>query len=93
MLEPNGLRFIGGYGEAGCNSGGFSLSNGQPVRSIGGEGYTMSSIAMSHEIGHTLGLSHIDSFPNIMHSAALQFAGQPIGFTQRSIRDMKRCVK
>lgn len=92
MLEPNGLRYIGGYGEEGCNSGGFSLSNGQGVRSNGGEGYTMSAIAISHEVGHTLGLSHIDSFPNIMHSAALQFAGQPIGFTQRSVRDMKRCL-
>ena len=92
-IEPTGIRYIGGFGEAGCNTHGFSLSNGQPARSNGGEGYTMSAIAISHEVGHTLGLEHIDSFPNIMHSAALQFAGQDIGFTQRSIRDMKRCVK
>lgn len=93
MLEPSGLRYIGGFGEGGTCHGRFSLSNGAPVRSNGMEGLTMSSIALSHEVAHTAGAEHKDGIINIMHPAALQFSGQPIGFLQSTVYRMKRCLK
>lgn len=93
MLEPGGVRYIGGWGESGCNSHGISSSNGQAIRSNGLDGLEPSSIAMSHEVAHTLNAEHKDGVVNIMHPAALQFTGQPIGFLSSTIYRMKRCLK
>ena len=92
MQEPGGIRYIGGWGESGCNPRGVSSSNAQSVRSNGLDGLEPSSIAMSHEVGHTLNAVHNDKTSNIMHSAALQFTGQPIGFLSSTIYRMKRCL-
>lgn len=93
MLESGGVRYIGGWGESGCNSRGVSSSNGQAVRSNGLDGLEPSSIALSHEVAHTANAEHNDKTPNIMHSAALQFTGQPIGFLQSTIYRMRRCLR
>jgi len=93
MLESGGVRYIGGWGESGCNSRGVSSSNGQAVRSNGLDGLEPSSIALSHEVAHTANAEHNDKTPNIMHSAALQFTGQPIGFLASTIYRMRRCLK
>lgn len=97
MLELNGYRYLGGFAEGSCN-GRFSLSNAQRIRLSpdptvsGTESLTMSGIAFSHELAHTLNAEHNDKTPNIMHSAALQFSGQKIGFLQSTIYRMKRCL-
>lgn len=49
-------------------------------------------IAMAHEIGHLLGATHVDSAPNIMHSSALQFAGDSVSFLSRTIEQIKGCL-
>jgi len=87
------IRYIGGFAEGGCRPLGVSVSNGAPIRSNGGEAFTMSSIAFSHETAHTANAVHNEKVPNIMHPAALQYSGQPIGFLSSTIYRMRRCLK
>lgn len=91
LIESTGIRFIGGFAESGCNPKGVGVSNAQRTRSNGLDGLEPSSIALSHEIAHTAGAKHEDGV-NIMHPAALQFTGQPIGFLQSTVYRMKRCL-
>lgn len=92
MLEPGGVRYIGGWGESGCNPRGVSSSNAQAIRSNGLEGLVPSAIALSHEVAHTCGAEHRGGV-NIMHPAALQFWDRPVGFLQSTIYRMRRCLK
>lgn len=52
----------------------------------------MSALAMSHEIGHTLNATHVDSI-SIMHPNALAFSEQDLKFSQSSGYRMRRCVR
>jgi len=92
MREPGGVRYIGGFGESGCNPRGVSVSNGQAVRSNGLEGLTPSSIALSHEVAHTVNAKHEGGI-NLMNPAALQYWDRPVGFSQSTVNRMRRCLK
>lgn len=52
----------------------------------------LNSIAMAHEIGHIIGASHLNNYPNIMHEAAGQFTGQNLTFDSHSVNQMHGCL-
>lgn len=77
-----------GYSWGVCLNKGFAVGTATSLNLRGEARFWHSATTAVHEIGHMLGYGHEDRFPNVMHSAALQFVTSGIPKFPWSFRDL-----
>lgn len=89
-------KYFGGVATAGCvnRRGPISISTASRYRSNGMSALGHSVTVAAHEMAHTLGAGHINTLPNLMHSAALQFVRNeyPLPLDERTRRQIRACL-
>ena len=83
----DGGRWYAGRAQSICKAHGVSMSNA-------GIKQEHSVVGLCHELGHTLGMSHLEDIPaTMMHPNALAYDATRLEFSSKSIRQMRLCRK
>lgn len=101
LVSPMALTgqgwLIGGlaWGCGRDSSRAYSMSNATLENARGQYSIAFSAMALAHEVGHTLGATHRDYTPNLMHSEALHFIPEgiyPLEILEESRQEMAACA-
>ncbi len=95
-MRGGGERWLGGVARRDCLrhiSRRVAWAAATARKVTGEDRKIMAGVLAAHEVAHTLGAGHYDSRPNIMHSAALQFAGNTpdLGFVGKTVDEVRAC--
>lgn len=96
IYEQN-VYWIAGIANGICSRGRINpvaYANATEEDSLGHYRTKQGIVALSHELAHELGATHIDAYPNIMHSAALSFVREyELHFADDSKVEIEACIK
>lgn len=86
-ILSGGFRWYAGRAQAICKPHGVSMSNA-------GANQAHSTVGICHELGHLLGMGHLNFLPaTMMHPNALAYDSNRLEFSAKSIRQMRLCKK